>query len=105
MRRVAVSVILAFFAGLGLGYYARSTGNGTPHRTNAHAADIAAIQKLHQKDIEVTLSQDPKGLLDIFTEDAVRFNAGNLPAVGKQAIQVENDKFRTKFPGFKVLSL
>ncbi len=33
---------------------------------------MAGIEKLHQKDIEVTLSQDPKGLLDIWTEDAVR---------------------------------
>jgi hypothetical protein len=76
MRRTSVFVALAFLAGLGLGYYARSIGLGTPHRTDAHAADMAAIEKLHQKDIEVTLSQDPKGLLDIWTEDAVRFNPG-----------------------------
>jgi ketosteroid isomerase-like protein len=104
MRRTSVFVALAFLAGLGLGYYARSIGLGTPHRTDAHAADMAAIEKLHQKDIEVTLSQDPKGLLDIWTEDAVRFNPGNPPAVGKQAIQAENDAARAQLPGFKVLS-
>jgi ketosteroid isomerase-like protein len=104
MRRPSVFITIAFLAGLGVGYYARSIGIGTPHRTDAHAADMAAIEKLHQKDIEVTLSQDPQGLLDIWTEDAVRFNPGNPPAVGKQAIQGENQKVRAEFPGFKVLS-
>ena len=104
MRRTSVFVALAFLAGLGLGYYTRSIGLGTPHRTDAHAADMAAIEKLHQKDMEVTLSQDPKGLLDIWTEDAVRFNPGNPPALGKQAIQAENDAARAQLPGFKVLS-
>jgi uncharacterized protein (TIGR02246 family) len=104
MRHVTVLMTVAFLAGLGVGYYARSVGIATRHRLDVYAADEAAIEKLHQKDIEVTLSQDPKGLLDVFTEDAVRFNPGNPPAVGKQAIQAENDKFRTEFPGFKVLT-
>jgi len=34
------------------------------HRTDTHAADLASIEKLHQQDIEFTLSQDPKGLID-----------------------------------------
>jgi hypothetical protein len=29
-------------------------------------ADLAAIKKLEQEDIEVTLSQDPKGLEDVW---------------------------------------
>lgn len=104
MKRPTVFMTIAFLAGLGVGYYARSIRMGTPHRTDAHATDMAAIGELHQKDTEVTLSQDPKGLLDIWTEDAVRFNPGNPPAVGKQSIQAENDKVRSEFPGFKVLS-
>ena len=104
MKRTSVFVAFAFLAGLGVGNYARSIGTSTPRRTDAHAADMAGIEKLHQKDIEVTLSQDPKGLLDIWTEDAVRFNPGNPPAVGKQAIQAENDAARAQLPGFKVLS-
>jgi ketosteroid isomerase-like protein len=104
MRRSSTFVTIAFLAGLGAGYIARSAGIGVSHRTHAHAADLAAIEKLHQEDIKVTLSQDPKGLLDIWTEDAVRFNPGNPPAVGKQAIQAENDKARAQFPGLKVLS-
>jgi hypothetical protein len=69
-----------------------------------HAADLAAIEKLHQDDIEVTLSQDPKGLVDIWTEDAVRFSTGKPPVVGKQAIGAENEKGLAPSPGFKVLS-
>jgi ketosteroid isomerase-like protein len=104
MRRTYVFAALAFLAGLGVGYFSRSAGVDTSRRTDASAANLAAIEKLHQEDIEVTLSQDPKGLLDIWAEDAVRFTPGNAPAVGKQAIQAENEKARTEFPGFKVLS-
>ncbi len=104
MRHTSLVTILLFVAGLGIGYFARSGGIGTPQRTDTHAADLAAIEKLHQKDIEVTLSQDPKGLIDIWTEDAVRFAPGKPPAVGKQAIQAENEKVRAQYPGFKVLS-
>ncbi|HKN76447.1 MAG TPA: DUF4440 domain-containing protein [Candidatus Acidoferrum sp.] len=95
---------IAFLAGLGLGYFARTSDATIPQSTDAHAADMAAIEKLHQKDIEVTLSQDPKGLVDIWTDDAVRFLPRNPPTVGKQAIQAENNKARAEFPGFKVLS-
>jgi len=84
--------------------FAHTAGVGRPLRSDPHAADLAAIEKLHQKDIEATLPQDPKGLLDIFTEDAVRIVPGSPPVVGKQAIQAENEKGRIEYPGFKVLS-
>ena len=103
MRRTSLVTILVFVEGLGIGYFARSATGRLP-RKNTHAADLAAIEKLHQEDIQVTLSQDPKGLIDIWTEDAVRFNPGSPPAVGKQAIQAENEKARAQYPGFKVLS-
>jgi ketosteroid isomerase-like protein len=103
MRRNSLVTILVFVAGLGIGYFARSA-MGTLERRGAHAADLAAIEKLHQKDIEVTLSQDPKGLVDIWAEDAVRFNPGSPPAVGRQAIGAENEKVRVQYPDLKVLS-
>jgi uncharacterized protein (TIGR02246 family) len=104
MKRTSVFVTVGFLAGLGTGFFAHSAGVARLLRSEPHAADLAAIEKLHQKDIEVTLSQDPKGLLDIFTEDAVRIVPGSPPAVGKQAIQAENEKGRAEYPGFKVLS-
>jgi uncharacterized protein (TIGR02246 family) len=103
MRRTTLFVTVAFLAGLGIGYIVRAAV-GTLQQRHTHAADLAAIEKLHRADIEATLAQDPKGLIEIWTEDAVRFNPGNPPAVGKQAIQAENQKFHTQYPGLKVLS-
>jgi uncharacterized protein (TIGR02246 family) len=102
MRRISVFVTIAFLAGLGIGYFARSAA-GTLQR-RSHAADLAAIEKAHQEDIAATLTQDPKGLIDLWAEDAVAFYPGSPPAVGKQAIGAVNEKFHAQNPGFKVLS-
>jgi uncharacterized protein (TIGR02246 family) len=104
MRRTSVLVVIVFVAGLGIGYFARSAGIGTTRRWDTHAADLAAIEKLHKKNIEVTLSQDPQGLLDLWTEDGVLLEPGSLPVVGKQAIQIYNKNGHAANPGFKVLS-
>jgi hypothetical protein len=101
MRRIAI--VLVFLAGLAIGYYARGAGIGTPHGTDTHAADFAAIARLDQEDIEVTLSQDPKGLADVWDENGVRIAPGNPPTVGKAAIAAENEKGRAEHPEFKVL--
>ncbi len=102
MRHTSLVAILVFVAGLGIGYFARSA-KGTLERKR-NAADLAAIEKLHQEDIGVTLSQDPKGLIDIWTEDAVRRGPGSVEDFGKQAIKARNEKVRAQYPGFKVLS-
>ena len=101
MRRTLVT-ILVFVAGLGIGYFTRSAAGMLQRST--HAADLAAIEKAHQEDIEATLTQDPKGLIDLWAEDAVNFIPGSPPAVGKQAIEAEHEKFRAQYPSFKVLS-
>jgi len=102
MRRTSVFVAIAFLAGLGIGYFARGAAGMLQRRT--YAGDLAAIKKLEQEEIEVTLSQDPKGLIDLWTEDAVAFSPGSPPAVGKQAIEAEHEKLRARYPGLKVLS-
>jgi uncharacterized protein (TIGR02246 family) len=102
MRRNSLITTLAFLAGLGIGYFARSAAGMLQRRT--HAADLAAIEKAHQEDIEATLTQDPKKLIDLWAEDAVNFNPGSPPAVGKQAIEAEHENFRAQYPGLKVLS-
>ncbi len=104
MRRTFVFVTIAFFAGLATGFFAHSAGVGRLLRKDPHAADLAAIEKLHQIDIEFTRSQEYKRLMDIWSEDAVRFNPGSPPSVGKQAIQADNEKGLRPYPGFKVLS-
>jgi hypothetical protein len=78
MRRISAFVIIVFLAGLGVGYFARGAVR-TLQQRYTHKADLAAIEKLHQEDIKVTLSQDPQGLADIWDENAVRFNPGNPP--------------------------
>ena len=102
MRRTSVFVAIAFLAGFGIGYFARGAVGTLQRRT--HAADLAAIEKAHQEDIEATLTQDPKKLIDLWAEDAVNFNPGSPPAVGKQAIEAEHEKFRSQYPDLKVLS-
>ncbi|MGA7920555.1 MAG: hypothetical protein WCA38_12910 [Candidatus Acidiferrales bacterium] len=64
MRRTSLITILVFVAGLVIGFFARGAV-GTLQQSYTHKADLAAIEKLHQKDIEFTLSQGPKGLTDI----------------------------------------
>ena len=49
------------------------------------------------------MSQDPKGLVDVWAEDGVRFKPGSSPTIGKQAIAAESEKFHAQYPEFKVL--
>ena len=53
MRGTSVITILVFVAGLGIGYLARGAV-GTLQQRYMHQADIAAIEKAHQEDIEAT---------------------------------------------------
>ncbi len=66
------------------------------------AADLAAIEKLHQQDIAATLSRDPGALTDLWTDDAIRLGGGQAD-VGKKAIRERNER-QTANKGFKVLS-
>lgn len=102
MTRMSVLVTLELIAGLMVGYFARGSRIAMLLRKDTRA-DLAAIKKLEQEDIEVTLSQDPKGLIDVWAEDGVRFKPGRPPTIGKQAIEAENEKFHTQYPEFKVL--
>jgi len=102
MRRISVFVTIALLAGFVIGYFARSAAGMLQRRT--YAADLATIEKAHQEDIEATLRQDQKRLIDEWAEDAVAFYPGSPPAVGKQAIGAVNEKFHAQYPGFKVLN-
>jgi len=69
--------------------------------TGGSAADLAAMQKLRQQDIDATLSLDLVALTELSTDDAVRLGPVPPAEVGKQAIRESNER-QTK--GFKVLS-
>ena len=68
------------------------------------SADTRAIEKLHQKDVEATLSGDPTGLADLFTDDAVLLEPGSPAVVGKSAILKKNEEEKAAHPNSKVLS-
>src|SRR5262245_8590012 len=72
-------------------------------RDAERAADLAAIEKVHQQDIAATLSRDPVALTDVWTDDAIRIGVGQAADVGKQAIRASNDP-QTANKAFKVLS-
>ena len=103
MRSSSPLIALTFLAGLGLGFIIRPVAMGTPQQRDTHTADRAAIERLNHDDIEVTLSQDAKGLADIWSDDGIRLTPGGPPTVGKQAIAAENEKFHALYPEFKVL--
>ena len=67
------------------------------------AADLAGIEKAREHDIAVTISRDPVGLTDQWTDDAVRIGLEPPAEVGKQAIRERNER-ATSNKGFRVLA-
>jgi uncharacterized protein (TIGR02246 family) len=102
MRRNSLLIILVFVAGLGIGYLARGA-IGTTRLTDTHAADLAAIEKLHRADLEATQTQDPNQLIDLWSDDCVKLGVPGPAIVGKKGMQEVYEKFRAEHPGFKVL--
>jgi uncharacterized protein (TIGR02246 family) len=98
MRRTSVLVALAFVAGLAIGFFARSA-----LQRKAHAADLAAIEKLHKADVEATLKQDPIYLDQLWSDDCVKLDVPGPPIAGIKAMKEMYAKFKTDYPEFKVL--
>jgi uncharacterized protein (TIGR02246 family) len=67
------------------------------------AADLAAIEKLHQQDIAATLSRDPVALTELWTADGIRLVQGRPAEVGRQAIRESNERWAAR-PDVKVLT-
>ena len=65
---------------------------------------LAGIEKLHQLDERVTLTNDPKALQEVWTNDAVRLGAGVPADVGKQAIYAADVRSRADRPGYTITS-
>jgi uncharacterized protein (TIGR02246 family) len=103
MKRTSPVTILAFAAGLGIGYFARSAGIGPPKKADTHAAGLAAIERLDKADIAATLTQDPTALTTLWSDDAVNLGFPGPPVVGIKAMGEAYQKFRTDYPEFKVL--
>lgn len=103
MRRITAFAALAFLAGLGTGSLTRGTAVAAPRQNARHAADMAAIEKLHQEDEACTLTQDPKCLISLWSADGINLGFQGPPAVGIKAIGEAYAKARSEHPGFRVL--
>lgn len=76
-----------------------------PENRTDRAADVAGIEKLRQQDIDTTLSLDLVGLMELWTDDAVRLGPVPPADVGKQAIGESNERqMANKGKEFKELS-
>ncbi|HXW54868.1 MAG TPA: nuclear transport factor 2 family protein [Candidatus Cybelea sp.] len=100
MRSIAIAV--AFLGGLAVGYFAW-TSMGSFQQRGAHSADLTAIERLHQADLEATLQQDPVYLDQLWSDDCIKVDGPNGPVVGLKAMKEMYAKFKADYPGFKVL--
>lgn len=103
MGRTSALVAIAFLAGLGIGLFARSSVVAAPRQTDMHAADLAAIAKLHRADEECTLTQEPACLTALWSDDGIKVDAPGGPVVGIKAIGEMYAKMRAQYPEFQVL--
>ena len=103
MGRNMALVTIAFLAGLGIGLAVRSTLAAAPEQQDIHAADLAAIQKLHKADEECTLTQDPKCLTTLWSDDGINLGFPGPPVVGIKDMGEAYAKFRAQYPEFQVL--
>ena len=80
-------------------------GACTPGKTtDAHAQDMARIEKLHRLDVAATLSGDVAALSEGWTDDVVILQPGQEAEVGKQAILAARERRRVASPGGRVVS-
>jgi len=107
MRQISSFVTLAFVAGVGIGLFVCSAVLGAvmaaPQQVDTHAADLAAIEKLHRADEQCTLTQDPKCLTTLWSDDGVKVDVPGGPVVGIQALGEMYAKSQARYPEFKVL--
>jgi uncharacterized protein (TIGR02246 family) len=71
---------------------------------DAHAQDLAAIEKALEHDVAVTLSRDTAGLTEQWTDDAVRLGPPADPDIGREAIRATNERFKAATPELQVLT-
>ncbi len=78
--------ILGLFVGVIVGHF---LWHGEAQRAMASGVspvDRAAIDRLHHQDIDVTLTQEPKGLVELWDEDGIRIGPDGGVVVGKKAL-------------------
>lgn len=103
MKRASMFITIAFVAGVGIGFFARSTVLRNLPRRDTHAADLAAIEKLHKADVDATMTQDLSALTTLWSDDAINLGFPGSPVVGIKAMKEAYEKFQAEHPDFKVL--
>jgi ketosteroid isomerase-like protein len=90
---------------LGLAFLAGdAVAANQPKTGKTHLSSIpAGIQKLHQQDVDATLSMDVGKLTDLWADDGVLLGQGEKPLVGKPAIQASLKQNFAANPATKVL--
>jgi ketosteroid isomerase-like protein len=68
------------------------------------AGDRAAIDRLHQQDVEATITDDADQLAKLWDEDAVRLQSGSAPEVGKSTIYQDDKKWQSNRKGGHTLA-
>jgi ketosteroid isomerase-like protein len=66
--------------------------------------DRIAIERLHQQDVEATLSDDADQLAELWDENAVRLQASAPAEVGKAAIYSNDKRWQANLHGGRTLS-
>jgi uncharacterized protein (TIGR02246 family) len=103
MNRTSVFVAIAFLAGLAIGFFGRSARMSTLRDREARAVDLAAIGKLHQADIDATMTQDLNALTTLWSDDALNLGFPGPPVMGIKAMKEAYEKFKKDNPEFQVL--
>ena len=103
MTRNSILVAMAFLVGLAVGIFTLSAVMASSQQNDTHAADLAAIEKLHKADEECTLTQDPACLTALWSDDGINLGFPGPPVVGIKAIGEAYAKVHAQYPEFKVL--
>jgi uncharacterized protein (TIGR02246 family) len=103
MGRNTILLTIAFLTGLGIGLAIRSTVAAAPKQQDTQAADLAAVEKLHKADEACTLTQDPKCLTALWSDDGINLGFPGPPVVGIKDMREAYAKFRAQYPEFQVL--
>jgi len=85
-QRGAIASVAILSTGAGVGVLAR-TGGATQDEARL------GIERLHQLDVETTLSDSADELAKLWDNDAVRIQAGTVPEVGKAVIYADDKRW------------
>ncbi len=67
-----------------------------PHDDGAARQDRAGIDRLHQQDVEATLSDKADQLATLWDNEAVRIGPGRPPEIGKAVIYADDKRWEEK---------